>query len=85
VADKYTKRKYLNDLIDTMIFCETQHFFGKSSVKLLSHPLVETRISHTAENRNCAVSLVRKGKEASSVLSIFMLFWRKRNLLTKYI
>jgi hypothetical protein len=30
-----------------------------SSVKFLSHPRVETRISHTAKNRNCAVSLVR--------------------------
>jgi hypothetical protein len=29
-------------------------------VKFLSHPRVETRISHTAKNRNCAVSLVRK-------------------------
>jgi len=28
-------------------------------VKFLSHPGVETRISHTAKNRNCAVSLVR--------------------------
>jgi hypothetical protein len=28
-------------------------------VKFLSHPRVETRISHTAKNRNCAVSLVR--------------------------
>jgi hypothetical protein len=25
-----------------------------------SHPWVETRISHTAKNRSCAVSLVRK-------------------------
>jgi len=29
-------------------------------VKFLSHPRVETRLSHTAKNRNCAVSLVRK-------------------------
>jgi len=28
-------------------------------VKFLSHPRVETRISHTAKNRSCAVSLVR--------------------------
>ena len=28
-------------------------------MKFLSHPRVETRISHTAKNRNCAVSLVR--------------------------
>ena len=29
-------------------------------MKFLSHPRVETRISHMAKNRNCAVSLVRK-------------------------
>jgi hypothetical protein len=28
-------------------------------MKFLSHPWVETRIYHTAKNRNCAVSLVR--------------------------
>ena len=28
-------------------------------MRFLSHPRVETRISHTAKNRNCAVSLVR--------------------------
>ena len=28
-------------------------------MKFLSHSRVETRISHTAKNRNCAVSLVR--------------------------
>ena len=28
-------------------------------MKFLSHPRVKTRISHTAKNRNCAVSLVR--------------------------
>ena len=28
-------------------------------MKFLSHPRVETRISHTAKNRNCTVSLVR--------------------------
>jgi hypothetical protein len=28
-------------------------------MKFLSHPRVETRISHMAKNRNCAVSLVR--------------------------
>jgi len=35
-------------------------------VKFLSHPRVETRISHTAKNRICAVSLVRKGCPTSS-------------------
>jgi hypothetical protein len=28
-------------------------------MKFLTHPQIETRISHTAKNRNCAVSLVR--------------------------
>ena len=50
---------YLNDFIDTKTFCETLHFYGKSSVKFLSHPWVETMISRTAKNRNCDVSLVR--------------------------
>jgi hypothetical protein len=40
--------------------------FGKSSVKFLSHPRVETRISHTAKNSNCAVSLVRKDHSTMS-------------------
>ena len=35
-------------------------FNGESSVKFLSHPRVETRIYHTAKDRKCAVSLVRK-------------------------
>jgi len=38
-------------------------------VKFLFHPPVETRICHTAKNRNCAVSLVRKKCEDARWLS----------------
>ena len=40
-------------------FAKRSIFYGKCSVKFLSHPEVETRISHTAKNRNCAVSIVK--------------------------
>ena len=59
--DKYTKRKYLTDFIDTMTFCETQHFYGKSTVKFFSHfwdrpvPIFsDVRFSYLALKKSCA-------------------------------
>ena len=48
-------------------FAKRNIFTRNSSVKFLFHPRVETRISHTAKNMNCAVSLVRKQYSTNTI------------------